>query len=75
MKTKEEPLIVIATCNDLFYANIIAGKLEAEGINTLIKNCSVTACQSSPYDAVTGEFEVYVLESDKEKAEAILNAD
>lgn len=73
MSKKDDSLVVVATCNDLFAANILAGKLEANGIKSLIKNCSVTACQTSPYDAVTGVFDIYVLSADEQEAKAILD--
>lgn len=68
---KNDPLVVVATCNDMFAAHIIAEKLEANEISTFVRNCTDIAYLSSPY-ASTGEYRVYVLKENKDRAEAIL---
>lgn len=69
---KDDSLIEIATSSDLFNANIIAGKLEANGISTFVRDCTDLAFHYSPYQPM-GDYKVYIFEADKARAEAILS--
>ena len=68
---QDEKLVVITTCHDLFEAELVAGRLEANSITASIRNCTDTAYLTSPY-AATNTFEVIVLESDVTAALEVL---
>lgn len=71
MKTNPDSLIVVATCNDLFEAEVINSKLQAHGIEATIQNASSLAYLQSPYASVN-EFRVMVLKVDEAAAKEII---
>ncbi|MBR4433054.1 MAG: DUF2007 domain-containing protein [Bacteroidaceae bacterium] len=67
----EEKFVVVKTCNELFEAELVAGRLRAEGIEAFLRDRTGIAAYSSPY-AFPCIIEVEVLEHDLAAAEAIL---
>ena len=69
---KEEKMVVVKTCNELFEAELTSGRLKAEGIMATIRDRTGIAAYSSPY-AFPCIFDVEVMEHDQAAAEKILN--
>ena len=67
----EEKMVVVKTCNELFEAELVAGRLKAEGITATIRDRTGIAVYSSPY-AFPCIFDVEVLEHDLPAAQAAL---
>ena len=68
----EEKMVVVKTCNELFEAELVVGRLKAEGISSAIRDRSTgVTMYTSPY-AFPSIFDVEVLEHDKAAAEAVL---
>ncbi|MCR5138916.1 MAG: DUF2007 domain-containing protein [Bacteroidaceae bacterium] len=69
---EEEKMVVVKTCNELFEAELVVGRLKAEGISSAIRDRSTgVTIYTSPY-AFPSIFDVEVLEHDKAAAEAVL---
>ena len=65
-------MVVVKTCNELFEAELVVGRLKAEGISSAIRDRSTgVTIYTSPY-AFPSIFDVEVLEHDKAAAEAVL---
>lgn len=70
---EEEKMVVVKTCNELFEAELVVGRLKAEGISSAIRDRSTgVTIYTSPY-AFPSIFDVEVLEHDKAVAEAVLD--
>lgn len=67
----EEKFVVVKTCNELFEAEVVVGRLKAEGIEAYIRDRTGLAVYISPY-AFPCILDVEVLEHDKATAEAVL---
>lgn len=65
-------MIVVATCNELFEAEVLAKKLQAHGIEACIQNKNNVGFLVSPY-ARTNEFNVLVMDMDFEAATEIVS--
>ena len=67
----DEKMVAIATCNDIFSAQVIVSKLCSNGVEAFIRDKTGISYLSSPY-ASTGDFDVLVLESNLKAAEEII---
>ena len=67
----DEKMVAIATCNDIFSAQVIVSKLCQNGVEAFIRDKTGISYLSSPY-ASTGDFDVLVLESNLKAAEEII---
>jgi len=68
----EEKMVVVKTCNELFEAELVVGRLKAEGITSAIRDRSTgVTVYTSPY-AFPSIFDVEVLEHDLAAAQAVL---
>ena len=64
-------MIVVATCNELFEAEVLVTKLQSHGIEATIRNVNAIGYLQAPY-AGTNEFTVLVLDVDVEAAKEII---
>ena len=71
MTEKKDAMIVVATCNELFEAEILVSKLQSHGIEAFINNRNSIAYLQSPY-ASTNEFDILVLQVDADAAKEII---
>jgi hypothetical protein len=68
----EEKMVIVKTCNELFEAELVVGRLKAEGILSAIRDRSTgVTMYTSPY-AFPSIFDVEVLEHDLPAAKAVL---
>lgn len=72
MKPNPDSLIVVATCNELFEAEVLVAKLQSHGIEASIQNVNPFGYLQAPYAASVNEFKVLVLEVDAEAAKEII---
>ena len=67
-----EKMVVVKTCNELFEAELVVGRLKAEGIASAIRDRSTGVTNyTSPY-AFPSIFDIEVLEHDFPAAKAEL---
>lgn len=71
MKPNQDKMIVVATCNEMFEAEVLVTKLQSHGIEATIRNVDAIGYISSPY-AFTNEFQVLVMDVDQEAAKEII---
>ena len=64
-----DKLVCIFVANTAFEAEVVRAKLEANGIDAVVRDTTGVANVSSPY--APGNFNVLVLESDKATAEEL----
>lgn len=71
MKPNPDSMIVVATCNELFEAEVLVAKLQSHGIEASIQNSNPIGYLQAPY-AEGNEFRVLVLDVDAEAAKEII---
>ena len=68
----EEKMVIVKTCNELFEAELVVGRLKSEGILSAIRDRSTgVTMYTSPY-AFPSIFDVEALEHDLPAAKAVL---
>jgi len=70
----EEKMVVVATCNNLFEAELVVGRLKSEGITANVVDRTGIAVYISPY-ALPCIFDVEVMECDVPAAEFVLKSE
>ena len=70
----KEKMVVVKTCNELFEAEVVVGRLKAEGILSAIRDRSTGITMYTSHYAFPSIFDVEVLEHDLAVAHAVLAA-
>lgn len=63
MNNDSQKLVTVATCGEMFEAEVIAAKLKANGIEAFVHDKTPISYITSPY-AITNDIDVEVLQAD-----------